>query len=83
MNRELNESDITSVPGIHANGHREYYNKTVAIELIFEEAKLKRRIRRFCSPMGILGNLFLTFRQLRIRRKLRDRLMRTEAMFIS
>ena len=81
MNSRTNKRSKTTAVGIHADGEYDY-SKATRVELFFEEKKLQRRIEHFCYPKGIIGNLVLLLRRQRIRRKLKVRFNRSDAMFI-
>jgi hypothetical protein len=68
--------------GVHAGGRDDYMATSADARLRGEEAKLDRRIGRFCCPKGLLGHFTLLSRRRGLRRKLKARFVAPYAVFL-
>lgn len=69
--------------GVHADGLRDHLQASAVPErLMEEEAKLRRRLERFCHPTSLPGRVRLAFTRWRLMRRIRARMIPAGALFL-
>ena len=79
------ENDMQRVStSIHADGRDDFVESSRARErLRKEEAKLTRRIRRFCHSRGFIGDMIVYLRKRRLLAALRKRHGKYDSLFVA
>jgi hypothetical protein len=77
----MNHSRTT---GFHERGHSDYLEAGCSYQkLLWEELKLRRRLKRFCKAGGFIGNIRVFFRRRKLLARLCRRFEISQALFLS